>query len=398
VVVEEQAAVVRRIFRDYLRGRVLRSIAHALNAEAVPPPRPRSQAGRPPSWSFNAIHAILRNPLYRGERIWNRTEWIKDHNTGKRRKVPRDESEWVRQNDEAWRIVHEDTWEAVQTKIARQRNAMRSTPNSASGRVPKPEHNPRARHLLAGLLECGVCGGGFGSYSSSGRFRCSWRRDRGTTECNDAVVVASAELEERLLAAIENQVLAPNLDYIVETAIATYERKQREAGVEAKRMELAQVESEIRNLMCLAAKGLGDLDLLSDQIRDLERRRDALRGALDRAAVALRPEALRPAIEAQIVDLRATLAASVDDARRALRALFDGERLRVLPKPQAPGGYGLEGAAVLRWSVMPDEARPGLQDEAGPLTTLVAGACYARVCRLPRPLRLPVAGRIRPAA
>ena len=44
-------------------------------------------------WAPSALHALLQNPLYRGEYIWNRSEWIKDHESGRRRRFERPESE-----------------------------------------------------------------------------------------------------------------------------------------------------------------------------------------------------------------------------------------------------------------------------------------------------------------
>jgi hypothetical protein len=57
---------------------------------------------------------MLRNPIYRGERIWNRSFWVKDHETGRRRRFDRPEDEWVHQQEEAWRIVSDELWSAAQ--------------------------------------------------------------------------------------------------------------------------------------------------------------------------------------------------------------------------------------------------------------------------------------------
>jgi len=57
---------------------------------------------------------MLRNPIYRGERIWNRSFWVKDHETGKRKRFERPENEWVKQHEESWRIVSDGLWQAAQ--------------------------------------------------------------------------------------------------------------------------------------------------------------------------------------------------------------------------------------------------------------------------------------------
>ena len=75
---DAQAAVVRRIFADYATGLSPRSIARALNTEAVPGPGGTI-------WYDTAIRGratrgdgLLRNPLYAGRLVWNRLRNSKD--------------------------------------------------------------------------------------------------------------------------------------------------------------------------------------------------------------------------------------------------------------------------------------------------------------------------------
>src|SRR5215510_3806112 len=50
---------------------------------ADPRPSPQCPGHRASeSWAPTAIREMLRNPIYRGERVWNRSEWVKDHETG----------------------------------------------------------------------------------------------------------------------------------------------------------------------------------------------------------------------------------------------------------------------------------------------------------------------------
>ncbi|MFI0789845.1 recombinase family protein [Streptomyces lydicus] len=57
--VPEEAAVVVRIFQDFLSGESVYSIAKACNAEGIRPPAART-------WSFTMIAKMLRNPRYAG--------------------------------------------------------------------------------------------------------------------------------------------------------------------------------------------------------------------------------------------------------------------------------------------------------------------------------------------
>jgi len=94
----ELAPVVVRLFEGYARkGLGLGALAHLLNGDGYPSPR---KSG----WCPTAIREMLRNPIYRGERVWNRSSWLKDHETGKRRRFERPESEWVRQQESVARL------------------------------------------------------------------------------------------------------------------------------------------------------------------------------------------------------------------------------------------------------------------------------------------------------
>ena len=66
----EQAAVVRRIFSDYANGISMKKIAHQLNDEGI-------QAPGGGTWDLSAVHYILKNEVYRGSRIWNKTKKVR---------------------------------------------------------------------------------------------------------------------------------------------------------------------------------------------------------------------------------------------------------------------------------------------------------------------------------
>ena len=151
---QAEAAVVRRIFRDFAAGKSPKSIARALNAEQVPGPR-----GRP--WGDSTIrgHAlrqtgILHNPLYNGRLVWNKQRYVKHPDTGKRLARPNPESAWVVRDVPELRIVEQDLWDRVQGRLA----AIRNSPRVAKARETRFWERRRARHLLTGLVRCGCCG------------------------------------------------------------------------------------------------------------------------------------------------------------------------------------------------------------------------------------------------
>jgi hypothetical protein len=88
---EEYLAKLRDDTRRGLRGRVERGLSAGLPAYGYRTERSPRRNG----WSPTAIRELLRNSIYRGEYVWSRSEWVKDHETGRRRRFERPESEWV---------------------------------------------------------------------------------------------------------------------------------------------------------------------------------------------------------------------------------------------------------------------------------------------------------------
>jgi hypothetical protein len=120
VIDEEQAAVVRRIYKMYSEGVSLLAICARLNAEGVPAPRGEH-------WKQNTLNGnaargtgILNNEIYRGVIVWNRLEWRRDPESEERRPVPRDPSQIERVDTPHLRIVDEALWLAVKARQAEQ--------------------------------------------------------------------------------------------------------------------------------------------------------------------------------------------------------------------------------------------------------------------------------------
>src|SRR5947199_218008 len=70
------AAVVQRIFAEYLAGRGIFAIAEALTRDGVPSPSAQDPARNPHrcavAWSKAAVRTILSNPRYTGRQVWNK--------------------------------------------------------------------------------------------------------------------------------------------------------------------------------------------------------------------------------------------------------------------------------------------------------------------------------------
>ena len=82
-IVEAEAEIVRRIFREYVDGRTPRDIAHDLNAERITPPRGRAWNASTINGNMLRGNGILNNELYAGRLVWNKVRMVKDPDTGK---------------------------------------------------------------------------------------------------------------------------------------------------------------------------------------------------------------------------------------------------------------------------------------------------------------------------
>jgi site-specific DNA recombinase len=73
---EPAAAVVRRIFTEYLAGYGTGAIAFRLTTDGIPCPSAHDRERNPhrsgATWEKSAVRAILLNPRYTGRQVWNR--------------------------------------------------------------------------------------------------------------------------------------------------------------------------------------------------------------------------------------------------------------------------------------------------------------------------------------
>jgi site-specific DNA recombinase len=146
-IVEDEAAVIRQIFQEYVAGKTPREIACALNKEGIRPPRGANWTGSTINGNKKRHHGIILNELYVGRLVWNRVKMIKGPDTGKRISRPNPPEEWNRANVLHLAIIGQDLFETAQ-----KRKSERS--------LETPEKQRRTKFLLSGLLKCGCCGGG----------------------------------------------------------------------------------------------------------------------------------------------------------------------------------------------------------------------------------------------
>jgi DNA invertase Pin-like site-specific DNA recombinase len=269
---QAEAAIVREIFESWAAGDSVARIVHALNARRVPSPRGGS-------WAVSAVQGsaarglgILHNELYRGRLLWNRRQWLKDPETGRRRYVERPREEWLERAAPELRIVSEELWAAARARMTRVDGA------------PKLQGRP-PRTLFGGLLRCQACAGPMVAVNSH-RYGCNTYKDRGPTACTNSATVSRDVVDRRMLTEVRTELEAPaalaELQAAVREALAEHTRAST-AGEAKTRHRLAELDGEIGRLVD-AVVAVGVSPALSQRLQAAEDEVRTLRAEL--AAVA----------------------------------------------------------------------------------------------------------------
>lgn len=331
-----EAFIVLELFGKYADGLSPCSIAADLNARRIPSPgaswkRTQRRAG---GWLTSGIRVILRNEKYRGVVHWNTSEWRKDPDTGKRKRVMRPRSEWVSFVDESLRIVSDELWERAQLRM-RPRNEGKQ---NRSGGKPK--------FLLSGLLVCDVCGAHYvitdqRSYSCS-----SFHNGRA---CSNHVRVRRDRAEVVLLDPIRKDLLSPE-------RVNLMAKEMRDSYVEHLRSLRTQTTERPGELQELTAR----IDRLRERLKrgDPDMTSDEIQAAIERAEAKARElQDVEPTPAMRIFTMlpraaeayRRQIAWGLEGephaalkARTILRELFGG-KIRLVPEP--------DGGLTAHWNL-----------------------------------------------
>lgn len=315
----DEAKWIVWIFEQYAAGISTRAIAHELNRRGVPSPRGST-------WVQSAIYGspakgtgILNNRLYVGRYIWNRSKFVKNPDTGKRRRIERPRDEWKIAAREDLRIVSNALWAAARDRIG--------APGCRGGGRGAGR---RPVSALGGILRCGECGGAVVVVSAD-KYGCAAHKDRGPTVCSGVYVRRDAT-QNRLLSALRDELLSPASLAYVQTEIKRL-RSSRAAAIDngqaAAKTRLAALEREINNLVdAIAAAGWSKA--LQDRLAKAEQERDRVRQAAQLSAQPNQPDAIQNVLakyKTLLADLPGAIKRKPDQARAALQQIFGQIRL-----------------------------------------------------------------------
>ena len=312
-IVEQEAAVIRRIFQMYADGTGLATITKRLNAEGVLSPKPAKNR-LSQVWSRYSIREMLFNERYRGVVVWNRTQKMRDPETGRKVSRARPAVEWKRVEVPELRIVPEELWLAVH-----KRNAdVNKLGITRLGGLCRTEQSKT--YLFSGILRCGFCGSNMVIVSGGGKrgyvkYGCHAHKHTGV--CENDWTIRRERLEHQLLAEIERRVLTPDtIDYVVKRCGEELQRRRKEMERQRENSNPDSLRRQRDDLRAQAARlaeavGMGgDMPSLVQRLRTVE----AELKKLDHAIATYRPrnlniteEQVRGHVLKAMMDLRSTL-------------------------------------------------------------------------------------------
>ncbi|API60902.1 recombinase family protein [Tardibacter chloracetimidivorans] len=321
VIVEEEAAIVRRIYAEYLAGRTPRDIACGLTKDAVPAPFGARWNASTIVGSRARQNGILHNQLYAGRQVWNRVRMVRDPDTGKRVSRENLPEEWTITDVPALAIVDSDTFAAAQARLLARGGA-------------RPWEKRRPRRILSGLLRCGACGAGMSTMgkdkSGRTRIRCTAQAERG--DCPDPATFYLDTVEKAVLDGLRGELVHPTImteyvrEYHAERQRLAADTISRRADIERR---LAAIDKEAERVTDWLVKGVGDVDRLDRRAKELMVEESALREQLASSGeapniVTLHPQALKR-YEQQLGELHSALGRAlehgVQEAADAVRDL-----------------------------------------------------------------------------
>lgn len=192
---EEQAVVVRRIYREFLAGSTPIAIAKSLMKDKIESP------GHKEKWNASTIRSILKNEKYKGDALLQKNYTV-DFLT-KKQKINEGEvpQYYVENNHEA--IISPELFEMVQTEIERRQQL--------NGKYSGVD-------ILTAKIVCGECGGSYGSkvWHSNDKYRkvvyqCN-QKYQGDKKC-ETPILTKEDIENRFINVVNK--LITNKDDII---------------------------------------------------------------------------------------------------------------------------------------------------------------------------------------
>jgi hypothetical protein len=296
----------------------------------------------------------LLNEKYAGRWIWNKTRFLKDPDSGRRRPIDRPPEEWIVQERPDLRIINPDLWAAAQARLRYVREAFGFRAGRPQRGRASLAYSP---YLLSGILRCGACEARMTGQTATrwkdgrpyryGWCRCGFAAAKGPSVCAHSVGYRQDRLEATVLERSRTAMTPAMLERLTRMINAHLEAaaQQRTTRADQLTVEIRQLEREAGHLVRFLASG-NESDTVRDELRAREMTLTALRA--EHRDVAARDVTARPQVHptwilARFERLDELLRRDPVRAKAELVKHLDGE-LRLTPLPSA----GRERRAEIR--------------------------------------------------
>lgn len=294
VIDEAEAAIVRRIFREYASGSSYKAIIDGLNRDGL-----KTKRGN--DFGSNSLHDLLHNEKYTGVLTYGGKPYRPD---GTRNSHAAPGTDAIRTEEAVPAIISRELFDTVQERMAKNKRAQGGRPGT------------KRSYPLKGKVFCGLCKSAV--YVSTSKkvydyYKCGGRKNGNGCE---GVILSVDKLEQLVADSLRAQLGSPTLTDTLAATLRAEARKFQGDAV-ARYQRLQQQELEISRKLDNAADAILDgltSPTLKKRVADLESQLAAIR----REQKTLRTQAESTDIPLDRLRQLLTLALTADNAAALL--------------------------------------------------------------------------------
>ena len=109
---EEEADIIRRIYKEFIAGKSIHKIVISLNEDKV-----STKKGKLGGWNTSTVSRILKNEKYVGRWNWRKCKVVRDPISGKKKTLKRPAHEQMIIEREDLTIIDDEIWSKAQRDL-----------------------------------------------------------------------------------------------------------------------------------------------------------------------------------------------------------------------------------------------------------------------------------------
>lgn len=268
-ILDEEASIVKRIYKDFTEGKSINGIVKELNEDKT-----LTRKNQKGGWCASTISRILKNEKYTGQWTWRKYKNVRDPISGRMKKLVRAQHEQIAIFKEELIIIDKETWKRAQDRWKHLDGSWPMTQKSdkTKGSFKSYVHSS-PNHLLAGLLKCKCCGGAMVQISGKGGGYYGCYNNKRRT-CGNKLLIQRKKTEHYILQHLKEKLLtAENLKYVYDNVEKEIARSLHEVPEELKQKkhQHEKIQAELQNLLNFIKAG-NFSKIVSEALSDAEGR------------------------------------------------------------------------------------------------------------------------------